>query len=75
MEWNQGTKQITTHQNSAGTAINVLKCYSQINKVTLKASCERFCKAQFQKSGFVRVLIIKARYSLLQILHNITKSM
>ncbi len=45
MGWNQGTKQITTHQNSAGTAINVIKCYGQINKATLKASCERFCRA------------------------------
>jgi hypothetical protein len=45
MGWNQGTKQITTHQNSAGTAIDVIKCYGQINKATLKASCERFCRA------------------------------
>jgi hypothetical protein len=45
MGWNQGTKQITTYQNSAGTAINVIKCYGQINKATLKASCERFCRA------------------------------
>jgi hypothetical protein len=29
---------------------------------------------QFQESRFVRVLIIKARYSLLQILHNFTES-
>jgi hypothetical protein len=27
MGWNQGTKQITTHQNRAGTAIDVIKCY------------------------------------------------
>jgi hypothetical protein len=45
MRWNQGTKQITTHQNSAGTAINVIKCYGQIDKATLKASCECFCRA------------------------------
>ncbi len=29
---------------------------------------------QFRESGFVRVLIIKARYSLLKIIHKITKS-
>jgi hypothetical protein len=45
MGWNQGTKQITTHQNSAGTAIDVIKCYGRINEATLKASCERFCRA------------------------------
>ncbi len=25
--------------------INLIKCYSQINKVTLKSVCERFCRA------------------------------
>ncbi len=45
MGWNQGTKQITTHQNSTGTAINVIKCYGRIIKATLKASCECFCRA------------------------------
>ncbi len=35
MEWNQGTKQITTHENRAGTAINIIKCYGQIDKATL----------------------------------------
>jgi hypothetical protein len=43
---NQGTKQITTHQNSAGTAIIVIKCYGQIDKATVKASCECFCRAR-----------------------------
>jgi hypothetical protein len=46
MGWNQGTKQITTHQNSAGTAINVIKCYGRINEATLKASYKRFCRAR-----------------------------
>ncbi len=45
MGWNQGTKQITTHQNSAGTAIDVIKCNGRIDKATLKASCECFCRA------------------------------
>jgi hypothetical protein len=45
MGWNQGTKQITTHQNSAGTAIDIIKCYGRIDKATLKASCECFCRA------------------------------
>jgi hypothetical protein len=45
MGWNQGTKQITIHQNSTGTAIGVIKCYRRIDKATLKASCEHFCRA------------------------------
>jgi hypothetical protein len=45
MGWNQGTKQMTTHQNSAGTDIDVIKCYGRIDKDTLKASCECFCRA------------------------------
>jgi hypothetical protein len=43
MGWNQGTKEIITHQNSAGTAVDIIKCYGRIDKGTLKASCERFC--------------------------------
>jgi hypothetical protein len=42
MGWNQGTKQITTHQNSAGTDMNVIKCYGQIDKAIPKASSECF---------------------------------
>ncbi len=45
MGWNQGTKHISTSQNSAATALDVIKCYGRINKATLKASFERFCRA------------------------------
>jgi hypothetical protein len=45
MEWNKGTKQITTFANRSGTLIDLIKCYGQIDKVTLKIACKRFCKA------------------------------
>jgi hypothetical protein len=45
MGWNQGTKQITTFANSTGHSISIIKSYSQINKATLKAACERFLQA------------------------------
>ncbi len=43
MGWNHGTRQITSFANSAGHQINI-KSYGQINEVTLKLACERFCK-------------------------------
>jgi hypothetical protein len=45
MGWNKGTKQITTFTNDSETLVDCSKCYGQINKVTLKIACERFCKA------------------------------
>jgi hypothetical protein len=45
MGWNQGTKQITTFANRGGTPVDLIKCYRQINKATLKIACKRFCKA------------------------------
>jgi hypothetical protein len=42
--WNQGTRQITTFTNSAGRQVVIIKSYRQIDKVTLKTACERFCK-------------------------------
>ncbi len=45
MGWNQGTKQITTFANRDGTPVDLIKCYRQINKATLKIACMRFCKA------------------------------
>ncbi len=45
MGWNAGAMQITSHNNADGQAIDVIKCYGQINEATLKRSCERFCKA------------------------------
>jgi hypothetical protein len=37
--------QITSHNNADSQAIDVIKCYGQIDEATLKRSCERFCKA------------------------------
>jgi hypothetical protein len=45
MGWNKGTKQITTFANHDVTQVDLIKCYRQINKVTLKIACKRFCKA------------------------------
>jgi hypothetical protein len=44
MGWNQGIKQITIFNNSAGKPIDIIKCYGQTDKATLKIGCERFCK-------------------------------
>ena len=45
MGWNTGSKQITNFTNSAGKTIDIIKEYGQINKLTLKTACKRFCKA------------------------------
>ena len=45
MGWSTGMKQITTFVNSSGVSIDIIKNYGQINLVTLKTACERFCKA------------------------------
>jgi hypothetical protein len=45
MGWSTGTKQITNFVNSSGVSIDIIKNYGQINLVTLKTACERFCKA------------------------------
>ncbi len=45
MGWNKDTKQITTFANRGGTSIDLIKCYRQIDKATLKTVCKRFCKA------------------------------
>jgi hypothetical protein len=42
--WNKGTKQITTFANRSETPVDLIKCYGQINKATLKTARERFCK-------------------------------
>jgi hypothetical protein len=44
MGWNKGSKQITTFNNSPGVAVDIIKCYGQIDKAMLKTACERFCK-------------------------------
>ncbi len=45
MGWNKGTKQITTFANRGGTLVDLIKCYGQINEMTLQIACKRFCKA------------------------------
>jgi hypothetical protein len=44
MGWTQGSKQITNFTNSAGVTVDIIKCYDQISKATLKTACECFCK-------------------------------
>ncbi len=44
MGWNQGTWQITTFANSTRCQVDIIKSYGQIDEVTLKSACERFCK-------------------------------
>jgi hypothetical protein len=44
MGWNNGSKQITTFNNSSGVAVDIIKCYGQIDEATLTTACERFCK-------------------------------
>jgi hypothetical protein len=45
MEWNAGSKQITTFTNRSGKTVNIIKEYGQINELILKTVYERFCKA------------------------------
>jgi hypothetical protein len=45
MGWNTGSKQITTFTNRSGKAVDIIKEYGQIDEVTLKTACKRFCKA------------------------------
>jgi hypothetical protein len=45
MGWNKGTKQIITFANRGETPVDLIKCFGQINKATLKIACKRFCKA------------------------------
>ncbi len=44
MGWNQGARQITLFANSARCQADIIKSYGQIDRVTLKSACERFCK-------------------------------
>jgi hypothetical protein len=44
MGWNQGTRQITSFVNREGKTIDIIKNYGQIDKLTLKMQCEKFCK-------------------------------
>jgi hypothetical protein len=40
-----GSKQIITFTNHSGKTVDIIKEYGQINELTLKTACERFCKA------------------------------
>ena len=44
MGWNKSSKQITTFNHSSGVAVDIFKCYGQIDEAMLKTACERFCK-------------------------------
>ncbi len=51
MGWHMGTQQIINFTNAAGSTINIVHQYRQINAATLQAQCKVFCKstgAQFQ---------------------------
>ncbi len=45
MDWDKGTKPLTTFANHTGTQVDLIKYYRQIDKATLKTACKRFCKA------------------------------
>jgi hypothetical protein len=45
MGWNADSKQITTFTNRSGKTVDIIKEYGQIDEVTLKTACKRFCKA------------------------------
>jgi hypothetical protein len=45
MGWNQGAMGITKFPNQQGVIINIVKNYGQIDEPTLKAHCDKFCKA------------------------------
>ena len=42
--WSEGTKNITKFVNANGRPIDLITQYGQIDAVTLKTQCERFCK-------------------------------
>jgi hypothetical protein len=46
MGWSKGTNQITTFANCGGTPVDLIKCYRQIIKATLKIACERFLQGR-----------------------------
>jgi hypothetical protein len=51
MGWNVGTKGITSFANRDGNTIDIIKSYGRIDKVTLRAACEHFCKAGKAKNA------------------------
>jgi hypothetical protein len=45
MGWHMGTQQIINFTNAAGSTINIVHQYGQINTATLQAQCKVFCKS------------------------------
>jgi hypothetical protein len=45
MGWHIGTQQIINFTNAAGSTINIVHQYEQINTAMLQAQCEVFCKS------------------------------
>jgi hypothetical protein len=45
MGWHMGTQQIIIFTNVAGSTINIVHQYRQINTATLQTQCEVFCKS------------------------------
>ncbi len=45
MGWHMGTQQIINFTNAAGSTINVIHQYGQIDAATLQAQREVFCKS------------------------------
>ncbi len=45
MGWHMGTQQIINFTNAAGSTINIVYQYGQINTAMLQAKCKVFCKS------------------------------
>jgi hypothetical protein len=45
MGWHMGTLQIINFTNAAGSIINVIHQYGQIDAATLQTQCKVFCKS------------------------------
>jgi hypothetical protein len=45
MGWHMGTQQIINFTNAAGSTINIVHQYGQIDVATLQAQCKVFCKS------------------------------
>jgi hypothetical protein len=45
MRWHMGTQQIINFTNAAGSTINIVHQYGQIDAGMLKAQCKVFCKS------------------------------
>jgi hypothetical protein len=45
MGWHMGTQQIINFTNAAGSTIDIVHQYGQINTATLQAQCKVFCKS------------------------------